>query len=164
MAYKTLQGFDILQLPSRSLLQSYTGAFLHDLGTSKKCIDDQVAQYVLFKLECQRQGKHVPQSDGVLVFDEVKVTCQLMWNSRNQTLSGNDCRWHVLTDWCLPLAVEASRCCTDQLYPPIFMARFDQYLWHYWSVFYFSRICRLEVCFSMCTWHCQAVPASWAQD
>lgn len=27
-------------------------------------------------------------SDGVLVFDEVKVACQLMWNSRNQTLTG----------------------------------------------------------------------------
>ena len=87
-AYEALKGFDILQLPSRSLLQSYTGAFLHDPGTSKKCIDDQYAQYVLFKSECQRQGKHVPQSDGVLVFDEVKVACQLMWNSRNQTLSG----------------------------------------------------------------------------
>ena len=87
-AYEALKGFDILQLPSRSLLQSYPGAFLHDPGTSKKCIDDQVAQYVLFKSECQRQGKHLPQSDGVLVFDEVKVACQLMWNSRNQTLSG----------------------------------------------------------------------------
>ena len=30
----------------------------------------------------------MPQSDGVLVFDEVKVACQLMRNSRNQTLSG----------------------------------------------------------------------------
>ena len=88
MAYKALKGFDILQLSSRSLLQLYTGAFLHDLGTSKKCIDDQVSQYVLFKSKCQRQGKHVPQSDGVLMFDEMKVACQLMWNSRNQTLSG----------------------------------------------------------------------------
>ena len=86
-AYEALKGFDILQLPSRSLLQSYTGAFLHDPGISKKCIDDQVAQYMLFKSECQRQGKHVLQYDGVLVFDEVKVACQLMWNSRNQTLS-----------------------------------------------------------------------------
>jgi len=30
-------------------------------------------------------GKH---PDGVLVFDEVKVACQLMWNSRSQTLTG----------------------------------------------------------------------------
>ena len=27
-------------------------------------------------------------SDGVLVFDELKVACQLMWNSRSQTLTG----------------------------------------------------------------------------
>lgn len=33
-------------------------------------------------------GKHKPQGDGVLIFDEVKVACQLVWNSRSQTLSG----------------------------------------------------------------------------
>ena len=87
-AYEALKNFDILQLPSRSLLQSYTGTFLHDPGTNSKCIADQVTQYVLFKAECEKQGKHPPKSDGVLVFDEVKVACQLMWNSRSQTLTG----------------------------------------------------------------------------
>ena len=87
-AYKALKNFDILQLPSQSLLQSYTGTFLHDPDTNSKCIVDQVAQYVLFKAECEKQGKHPSRSDGVLVFDEVKVACQLMWNSRNQTLTG----------------------------------------------------------------------------
>jgi len=43
---------------------------------------------VLFKSQCEKQGKHPPQSDGVLVFEEVKVACRLMWNSRSQTLSG----------------------------------------------------------------------------
>ena len=33
-------------------------------------------------------GKHKPQGDGALIFDEVKVACQLIWNSRSQTLSG----------------------------------------------------------------------------
>ena len=75
VAYEALKDFDILQLPSRSLLQSYTSAFMHDPGTSKRCIDGQVAQYVLFKSECQSQGKHVPQSDGILVFNEVKLAC-----------------------------------------------------------------------------------------
>ena len=83
LPYEALKGFDILQLPSRSTLQSYTGAFLHKPGASSKCISDQVAQYVLFKAECEKKGKHPPKSDGVLVFDEVKVACQLMWNSRN---------------------------------------------------------------------------------
>ena len=87
-AYEALKNFDILQLPSWSLLQSYTGTFLHDSGTNSKCIADQAAQYVLFKAECEKQGKHPSRSDGVLVFDEVKVSCQLMWNSRRQTLTG----------------------------------------------------------------------------
>ena len=87
-AYEALKSFEILQLPSRSLLQSYTGSFLHEPGAGDKCIADQVAQYVLFKTECEKQGRHLPQSDGVLVFDEVKVACQLMWNSRSQTLTG----------------------------------------------------------------------------
>lgn len=68
--------------------ESYTGALLHDPGKSRKCIIDPVAQYVLFKSECERQGKHSPWSDGVVVFDEMKVACHLMWHSRSQTLSG----------------------------------------------------------------------------
>ena len=84
-AYEALKNFDILQLPSRSLLQSYTGTFLHEPGASSNSISDQ---YVLFKTKCEKQGKHLPKSDGVLVFDEVKVACQLTWNSRNNTLSG----------------------------------------------------------------------------
>jgi len=78
-AYEALKSFDILQLPSRSLLQSYTGTFLHEPGASKKCIADQVAQYILFKAEYEKQGKRSPQSDGALVFNEVKVACQLMY-------------------------------------------------------------------------------------
>ena len=33
-------------------------------------------------------GKRRPQGDCVLIFDEVKVACQLIWNSRSQKLSG----------------------------------------------------------------------------
>lgn len=68
-----------------SLQDQLCNTFLHEPGASSKCIGDQVAQYVLFIAECKKNG---PKSDGVLVFDEVKVACQLMWNSRNQTLTG----------------------------------------------------------------------------
>ena len=51
-AYEALKSFKVLQLPSRSRLQSYTGAFLHDPGVNSSCIDDHVAQFVLF---CQRR-------------------------------------------------------------------------------------------------------------
>lgn len=87
-AYEALKSFKLLQLPSKSTLQAYTGAFLHEPGSSHQCIADQVAQFVVFKAESVKQGKRMPQGDGVVIFDEVKVACQLMWNSRNQKLSG----------------------------------------------------------------------------
>ena len=38
--------------------------------------------------ECNKQGKKQPQGDGGLIFDKVKVTCQLIRNSRNNQLMG----------------------------------------------------------------------------
>ena len=87
-AYDVLKSFKILQLPSRSTLQSYTGAFLHEAGASSSCIAGQVANFMIYKVECLKNGKREPKGDGVLIFDEVKVVCQLMWNSRNQKLMG----------------------------------------------------------------------------
>ena len=51
-AYEALKSFNILQLPSKSTLQSYTGAFLHSPGANSSCIADQVAQFMIF---CQQQ-------------------------------------------------------------------------------------------------------------
>ena len=69
-------------------MQAYTGAFMHDPGASSVCIAEQVARYVVFKEECHKSRKQEPKSDGVLIFDEVKVVCQIMWNSRNHKLMG----------------------------------------------------------------------------
>ena len=55
-AYEALKRFGVLQLPSKSTLQAYTGSFLQEPGTSSQCIADQVAQYVMFKEECLKQG------------------------------------------------------------------------------------------------------------
>ena len=77
-AYEVLKGFGIIQLPSKSTLQSYTGAFMHNPGARKQCIANQIARYVLFKEQCRESGKQdlEPKSDGALIFDEVKITCQ----------------------------------------------------------------------------------------
>ena len=83
-----LKRFGIIQLPSKSTLQSYTGAFMHNPGARKQCIASQVAHYVLFKEQCREFGKQEPKSDGVLIFDEVKIACQLMWNSHSHQLMG----------------------------------------------------------------------------
>lgn len=88
-AYEALKSFGILQLPARSTLQAYTGAFLHDAGANSSCIADQVAQYLLFCHNLEKDGKKKsPKKDGVLIFDEVKVINQLMWNSRSQKMIG----------------------------------------------------------------------------
>ena len=87
-AYKALQSFGILKLPSKSPIQAYTGAFMHAPGATNVCIVDQVARYVIFKEECRKLGKQEPKGDGILLFDEVKVACQLMWNSRSHQLLG----------------------------------------------------------------------------
>ncbi|XP_065894808.1 uncharacterized protein [Dysidea avara] len=87
-AYQALKDFNILSLPAKSTLQSYSGAFIHAPGASSACITDQVSRYVLFKEQCRLVGKHEPRGDGALIFDEVKVACQLMWNSRNNQLMG----------------------------------------------------------------------------
>ena len=52
------------------------------------CVIDQVAWYVIFKEECIKNGKQEPNNDGVLLFDEVKMACQLIWKLWNCQLMG----------------------------------------------------------------------------
>jgi len=80
-ASEALKSFDILQLPSWSTLQSYTGTFLHEAGAASESIEKQVEMYEASIAQCKKEGKSVPQSDGVLIFNEVKVVSGLMWNS-----------------------------------------------------------------------------------
>ena len=47
-----------------------------------------MARYVAYKSETLKLGKQEPKADGALIFDEVKVACQLMWNSRSNRLMG----------------------------------------------------------------------------
>ena len=61
---------------------------MHNPGARSDCIVDQVTHYVAFKEQCVKSGKQVPKANRVLIFDEVKVACQLLWNSRNNTLMG----------------------------------------------------------------------------
>jgi len=87
-AYEALKEFDILKLPSKATLQSYSGSFIHEPGASARCISDQVSRYLAFREECKRLGKQDPKGDGALIFDEVKVACQLVWNSHSHQLMG----------------------------------------------------------------------------
>ena len=61
---------------------------MHEPGASSHCIAEQVAQYIISKEQCRQAGKQEPKSYEVLIFDEVKVACQLMWNSHSHQLMG----------------------------------------------------------------------------
>jgi len=84
-AYEALKSFNILQLPSRSTLQAYIGTFLHEAGPASASI---VEMYEAFVTKCKKEGESIPQSDGVLIFDKVKVIGGLIWNSRSQRIIG----------------------------------------------------------------------------
>ena len=59
-AYQMLQR---LKLPSKSTLQSYLGAFIHEPGASTACIADQVSRFVAYKSKCLKLGKQEPKAD-----------------------------------------------------------------------------------------------------
>ena len=87
-AYEALKSYNVLQLPSRSLLQSYTGTFLHEPGASSHSIAHQAEAFQVFRAEKIEKSEHEPQADGVLIFDSVKVVLSLLWNSRSQKIVG----------------------------------------------------------------------------
>ena len=61
---------------------------MHAPEASNVCIFEQVAQCVLFKKDCRKNGLQEPKADGALIFDEVKIACQLMWISQSHQLVG----------------------------------------------------------------------------
>ena len=77
-----------MQLPSRAMLQAYTGAFMHEAGAASESISKQVDKYKIFQQSCETEKKLKPKSIGVLIFDEVKVVSSLVWNSRSHQIVG----------------------------------------------------------------------------
>ena len=72
-AYEALRSFNILSLPCRRSLQDFVTANEDPPGVNETKIADQRNLYDAFKLQKKREGKKIPLSVGVLIFDEVKV-------------------------------------------------------------------------------------------
>jgi len=78
-----------------------------------------------------------------MIFDEVEVACQLVWNSRSQTVSGL-----VMTNKDLSSLTDVYRILeqpADFIHFAISMAGFNQQLQHSWPIFYMLRISRWKV-------------------
>ena len=60
------------------------------LGTShdRSRLTQEAKCFQEFKLQRLAQNLKAAQGDGVSIFDEVKVECRLMWNSRSHQLVG----------------------------------------------------------------------------
>ena len=90
-AYEALRSFKILQLPSASSLKSFRGTRLHEPGIHlaiKQYVCEQQENYVKYKNELERRGQLVPLHEGILIFDEVKVTSKVKWSSSGQKFFG----------------------------------------------------------------------------
>lgn len=57
-------------------------------GECEKRIAEAASQYKLLQEEKKKSGQLLPEGDGVLIFDEVKVIARLLWNSRSQKMVG----------------------------------------------------------------------------
>ena len=90
-AYEALKSFKILQLPSVTTLKTFKGPRLHSPGINhgiQEYIKEQGNNYTKYKDELQKRGQKQPLGEGVLIFDEVKVTTKVKWNSASQKIVG----------------------------------------------------------------------------
>lgn len=87
-AYEALKSFRILQLPSRQSLQKFTRAELDGPGLQHGYIQEQQTNYAKFCTDEAKFGRARPLGEGILIFDEVKVIGQVMWNSANHKFYG----------------------------------------------------------------------------
>ena len=69
-AFEAVKSLNILQLPSRSSLQSFTSANIQNPGVS---CDYLFEQWKAYKTHCAQVPGPKPVGESILIFDEVKV-------------------------------------------------------------------------------------------
>ncbi|XP_014671922.1 PREDICTED: uncharacterized protein LOC106812541 [Priapulus caudatus] len=95
-AYNALKELGIMQLPSERSLKDFTGAKLFAPGAEawESHIKQEASRYNTIKEELtsaltgSAAKLRIPQQEGVLIFDEVKVIGKIMWNSKSQQVYG----------------------------------------------------------------------------
>ena len=92
-AYEALQSFNLLHLPSIDTLSDYKAMLKCDAGNVDAYLKKERSLYDEMIKEAKERLKVIPTtliplSNGALIFDEIKVTMQLQWNSSNDRLIG----------------------------------------------------------------------------
>ncbi len=90
-AYEALKSFKILQLPSVSTLKKFVNFRLHDSGINSEIqgyVQEQSNNYKKYKEELRRKGKKMPLGEGLIIFDEVRVTSKVKWSANGEKFFG----------------------------------------------------------------------------
>ena len=72
-AFEAVKSLNILQLPSKRTLESFTSANTHQPGVSNEYLCEQWRNYQRHCSKIKNEGKPKPVAEGLLIFDEVKV-------------------------------------------------------------------------------------------
>uniref|UniRef100_A0A1X7U450 Uncharacterized protein n=1 Tax=Amphimedon queenslandica TaxID=400682 RepID=A0A1X7U450_AMPQE len=99
-AYDALKSSNVLQLPSKSTLQAYTGVFIHDPGANNQSITDQVSQFIVPNEERKKAGLMDSKIAGTLIFYEVKARVNVppVLERTIQRLTSNTVKQMVILD------------------------------------------------------------------
>ena len=74
-AFEALRSLKILQLPSRSSLESFTSAYTQKPGISHEYLRKQWKLHGAHRDKLSSENQLTPLAKGALIFDEVKVIC-----------------------------------------------------------------------------------------
>ena len=91
-AYEALKSFNILQLPSVSIMKSYMRANREEPGPVYHRLAEEKKKYEEIKDFKRKMNFPVPFGEGALIFDEVKVSASIYWNAKSNKFIG-----HALT-------------------------------------------------------------------
>lgn len=96
-AYEALKGYQILQLPCVRTLKDYIRSNREEAGNIQQHLKSCREEYDRM-VDAQRQlhSKAVAFSEGVLIFDEVKVGLSVQWSSRNDEFIGHAMTAHEM--------------------------------------------------------------------
>lgn len=72
-AFEAVKSLNILQLPSKRTLESFTSANTHQPGINNDYLCEEWRSYQHHCQKTESEGKAKPVAEGVLIFDEVKV-------------------------------------------------------------------------------------------
>jgi hypothetical protein len=87
-AYHAVKSLGILQLPCDKTLRGYMYKHAGSPGIDEEALLDRAKKYDQFQKERVEAGFGKPISQGILMWDEVKVQSRVIWNSSNSAIVG----------------------------------------------------------------------------